>query len=300
MLRRHQWDWLGQQPLSSCLLLIDHADADVMTLGFELLEAHAELNSAPIATWLTRLDGDNFDRLERLSALLEKGLDPARVPLTGLIQLTSHRSLPVARLGLTLLRRLPTLGPDNVSDLLPLAQAECASLRIEIATWLRDFLQQHAQSTGDGMLELLDSKFSETRAIGWTWLQDSPQHNDPAIWQKLLESPYDDIKLSLIANLSKLAESANQDMICWLWASVLLNLHGGGRYKAGVVKQITARLGKHDSETERLLPLLTIAVRSLRGPEFRTGLRAVVTLFETKPGLREAITKLFPELQIGV
>jgi hypothetical protein len=42
---------------------------------------------------------------------------------------------------------------------------------------------------------------------------------------------------------------------------------------------------------------LAVAVRSLRGPEFRAGLAGVVGLAETKAELVPAIRRQFPELQ---
>ena len=298
MLRTHQASWLERQPVSTCLMLIDHDDPDLMALGFDLLEKHADLDATPIETWLSRLDGDNLDRLQRLSALLERRLDPSRVPLANAVQLTSHRSLPVAHLGLKLLRGRPTLDAASVPELMPLVQAECPTLRAEIASWLRDFLMSVGPTSSEVLLEFLDSKHVEVRAVGWAWLQETPFKLDPENWQKLLETPYDDVKGWVVANLSQFVRAAEPDAIRLLWASTLLNLHGMGRHKPGVVKQIVMRLDKQGEDAERLLPLLTIVVRSLRGPEFRAGLSAVVSLFESKPELRDTIARQLPELAI--
>jgi hypothetical protein len=78
---------------------------------------------------------------------------------------------------------------------------------------------------------------------------------------------------------------------------VLLNVARGGRHKPGVVVQVVARLAEHPGETDRLLPLLAVAVRSLRGPEFRAGLAGVVQLAERNAELVPAIRQRFPELQ---
>ena len=77
MLRTHQADWLSQQPVATLLALIDHVDSDVAALGFDLLERHADLASVPVETWLAQLDGDDLDRLQRLSSLLERGSMPS-------------------------------------------------------------------------------------------------------------------------------------------------------------------------------------------------------------------------------
>jgi hypothetical protein len=296
MLQAFQPDWLKQQPVETFLKLIDHADPNVAALGFELLENHPDLASVPVESWLSRLEGDDLDKLERLSALLARRLDPRRLALGQNVRLAQHRSLPVARLGFTLLQGRPALDEADVPELLPLVQAECETLRADIVAWLRQQLMQMGPPRAEWLLEFLDSKYADVRAAGWAWLRETPLQEEPAIWQKLLESPYDDVKGPLIAELGKRSIGASPDAVRMLWAGVLLNIYGGGRRKPGVVSQIVARVDEHPDEAHRLLALLAVAVRSLRGPEFRTGLAGVVSLFERNADLRAAIVRHFPEL----
>ena len=139
MLRAHHADWLSQQPVARCLALTDHADPDVAALGFDMLERHADLDSVPVETWLARLDGDDLERLQRLSSLLTRRLDPRGVTLPDAVKLALHRSLPVARLGLTLLRGA-SVGEADLATILPLVQAECETVRPELVHWLLDVL----------------------------------------------------------------------------------------------------------------------------------------------------------------
>jgi hypothetical protein len=295
MLRTHQPDWMSQRPVETLLALTDHPDPDVAALGFEMLERHPDLASAPVETWLRRLGGDDLERLQRLSSLLARRLDPGRVTLADAAQLALHRSLPVARLGLTLLRGASP-GEEDAPTLLPLVQAECETLRPELIHWLLDALGRFGPLRTEWLLELLDGKYADVRAIGWKRLQESPAKDDPAVWQKLLESPYNDIKGALVAELTGRVRAADFDAVRMLWASLLLNIHGGGRHKPGVVGLVVGRLAEHPDESDRLLPLLAVAVRSLRGPEFRAGLTGVVALLERNPDLRPAVAKQFPEL----
>lgn len=296
----HAWhdEWLKRQPVEALLRLTDHADPDVAALGFELLEGHADLASVPVEAWLTRLDADDLEKLQRLSSLLERRLDPARVSLRESVKLALHRSLPVARLGFTLLQKRAAATESDLPELLPLVQAGSASVRPQIVGWLRETLMRSGTLRSEWLLEFLDSKHADVRAVGWNWLQESPLKDEPTLWHRLLESPYDDIRGPLIAALTDRVRGAEPDAVRMLWATVLLNIKRGGRYKPGVVSQIAERLASVPLEANRLLPLLAIAVRSLRGPEFRAGLSGVVQLYDSKEELRPAIARQFPELVV--
>ena len=58
--------------------------------------------------------------------------------------------------------------------------------------------------------------------------------------------------------------------------------------------RVVGRLADHPAEADRLLPVLAVAVRSLRGPEFRSGLAGVVRLVEAQPGLAPVIRRTVP------
>jgi hypothetical protein len=298
LLRANHESWMSQQPVARLLALIDQADPDVAALGFELLERHADLASVPVQAWLTRLGGDDLEKLQRLSSLLARRLEPGRVAPADAIILALNRSLPVANLGLSLLRGRQWSAQD-VSILLPLVQAECDAVRPLLGAWLRDILMRLGPVPAEWLLEFLDSKHADMRALGWAWLQETPLKDEPTLWHKLLESPYDDIKEPLVAELTRRSMGADQDTVRLLWAGVLLNIRRGGRYKPGVAAQVVERLTRYPAEADKLLPLLAVAVRSLRGPEFRAGLVGVMTLLERNGDLGPAIVKQFPELIVS-
>jgi hypothetical protein len=88
------------------------------------------------------------------------------------------------------------------------------------------------------------------------------------------------------------------EMVRLLWASVLLNVHRGSRQKPWVVRQMVDRLLKKPEEADQLLPILSVALRSVRGPEWRAGLAGVVALVERHPELEATVRQTFPELQL--
>jgi len=86
----------------------------------------------------------------------------------------------------------------------------------------------------------------------------------------------------------------------FLWASVLLNIYRGNRAKPVVVAQMVRRLQKHPGEAGALLPIVSVALRSVRGPEWRAGLAGVVQLVEQNPNLEGLVRGAFPELSWAV
>ena len=64
------------------------------------------------------------------------------------------------------------------------------------------------------------------------------------------------------------------------------------------IRQIAQSIGKKPEKADNLLPLLVAAVRSIRGPERRAGLSAVMTLVDMYPDLTGAVSVLLPELVI--
>src|SRR5262249_22786837 len=121
--------------------------------------------------------------------------------------------------------------------------------------------------------------------------------------------PYDDVRLKLVADLERRvgkdgglseAMALDADMVRLLWASVLLNIHRGNRAKPLVVAQMVRRLRWDPYSAASLLPILSVAVRSIRGPEWRAGLAGVVQLVEQNPNLQPLVREAFPELQWAV
>jgi hypothetical protein len=77
-----------------------------------------------------------------------------------------------------------------------------------------------------------------------------------------------------------------------------LAVHRGGKAKPEVARQISRRIIDKPAEAPDLLPLLGIALRSLRQPEKRAALAALVRAAEKRPSLKTEIMKRLPELKI--
>ena len=140
-------------------------------------------------------------------------------------------------------------------------------------------------------------------------LFDVPQAEDDAVEQYpdqgatkiLIETPYDDIRFNVVRELQHRAKlpGIGAEQVSVVWATVLLGVHRGGRTKLMALKQISRAIEAEPARAEPLLPVLAVAIRSVRMPEVRTGLSALVSAVEAHPPLSAAVEKHFPELRIS-
>lgn len=299
---------LNALTLDELLALLGHADEDVVALAAQLLRDRPGLDAVPVDRWLTLLETPNVAALEVLCELIAKHVKPERVSLDEAVRLTSSRPLPVARLGLAWVRGKAPATETECRSLLGLVEAECEPLRAEIVRWARGVLSASAHFQPDWVLEYLDSRHADVREEGWAWFQAEPRARDHVdIWRKLLESPYDDVRFALVQELEARVRRSDPtlkddgpldaELLRLLWATVLLNVQRGSRVKPVALGQIVRRVERQPADAPRLLPLVSVALRSVRGPEWRAGLAGVVQLVERRPELEPAVRTAFPELK---
>jgi hypothetical protein len=278
--------------------LLDHDDPEVVALAAEVLDGFEGLEALGVDRWLALAESTDPLALEPLCDLIAKFVKPGDVALVQAARLAGLRPLPVAKLGFSWLRE-KAVEPGDLRTVLALVEAECEPLRPEILRWLRRVLASSIAFQPAMVLEFLDSRHADARLEGWDWFRSDPRvGSDVETWRKLIESPYDDVRLPLVAELETRAMVDDPDALRGLWASVLLNVHRGSRAKARVVRQLLRRLEARPGEAPALLPLLGVALRSVRGPERRAGLVAVVRLVEKRAEVAALVRSSFPELQM--
>lgn len=137
------------------------------------------------------------------------------------------------------------------------------------------------------------------RAATSMWFAGSADaQDDPVVWSRLIESPYEEVRLQLVEQLQYRASRprVERDDLADLWASVLLGVHRGGRHKLKAVEQLVAAVIDRPEAAKKLIPVLGAAVRSIRGPEQRAGLAGVARIVERVPRAVEYLRKELPEL----
>jgi hypothetical protein len=301
MLREHQREFLPNIQVEDILRLLDHADDEARQFGAELLEQSPQLGSLPIALWLKLLATDNPTTLATICAAMQRHVSPERLSLAHCVELACAKATPVARLGFTFLKSFPNRTAEDRAAIAGLAAAQSSAMGKEIAQWALGIVGTREHYDVSVASAFFDSLVQEVRAGAWEWLQNenSPGHHDAALFARLLETPFDDIRLRLIDALRERASLPVRDAddLAPIWSSVLLGVQRGGRQKTRAVEQLAAAIGDKPHRANSLLPVMAVAVRSVRGPELRAGLSAVATVVERRPELLAAVRRHLPELE---
>jgi hypothetical protein len=301
LVRRLHAESLPKIDAQTLLRLIDHTDVDVAAFAAELLNNASTVSSFPMATWMDLLATRNPAVIATICQAFQRHVSFDRVTLEQAIELTSRSAVPVARLGLEILGSKTIRSDPDQRALAKLSDAMCSALGNQIAQFALSRLNVPRIYLVDEVVGFFDSGLKSLRQGAFAALvEHSPAHTDPAFWVKLFESPYDDVRIELVNCLKKRMNlpGASADAIASLWQTVLLNIHRGGRAKLSALRQIS--IVREPQSAKTLLPVLIIAIRSVRPPEARHGLAAVVSAIDRAPSLAEDVKRQLPELQLDL
>jgi len=193
-----------------------------------------------------------------------------------------------------------------VPDLLRLAQVRARSAARDAVLLARERLSAQADFNPDWLLPFLDSGVRELRDAAWTWFaEEKKARHRLDLWAKIVETPYDDVRIAIVHHLERFAEMDTALRVLLVrapletvWATVLLNIHRGNRAKRLAAGQIAAAIEREPGKAAQFLPLLAIAARSIRAPEFRAGLAALVRTATRRPEIADQVSRHFPELKL--
>ncbi len=287
--------------------LLDHPDQELQQFAAGLLETLSGVDDWPIATWLDLLQTRSVTALATICQAMSRRVSPQRLSLEQCVALAAARPTPVARLGLACLSGRPVTSPQDRATIGRLADAECEAVGAEIAAGALSILGLPQGYRTEEISPFFDSLNAEVRRGASQWLvPGSTGYDDAALWSRLLETPYDDVRLRIVEELSRRTRTAKvpaalqkQDLSS-IWTTVLLGVHRGGRAKLKALRQISQAIADQPDRAEQLIPVLAVAIRSVRPPEVRAGLAAILSAVDARPELETTLSRFIPELRLSV
>lgn len=302
LLEREHAERLKTVAAEQLIALLDHDDEEVQQFGAKLLQSLDQAANWPVATWLRLLETKDSAAIALICDAMQKNVRGDRLDLAQCLSLATARATPVARLGLTLLKERPFTTREDRNQLSAIGNARCAALGKESAMWTLGIVGTAANYDREVVLALFDSLLPEVRNETWQWLRGGPPiPPDPQLWCRLLETPYEEIKLGLIDHLqlqASLPGASSRDLTP-VWSAVLAGVHRGGRQKLRAVDQLAAVICRRPELAEELLGVLAVAVRSIRRPEARAALAAIARIATQRPELEAVIAERLPELSFA-
>jgi len=283
--------------------MLAHADEDVQSYGASLIVDSPDAANWTLDTWLRLLKSDNPRIAQLLCDAMLKHVSTDRLNLAQAAELAKAKAVPIARMGLQFLQQRKPQSADDRAVIAELSRAESLGVGQEIALWALGYLGQPEGYETKVVCRFFDSANASVRLGAWTWLSavGSAGWPDATLWSRLTETPYDDLRMRMIDALTMRATApqlAPTDLAP-VWTTVLLNVHRGGRQKLRAVRQIADAIAQQPEASERLLPVMVTAVRSIRGPEARAALSAVLSVLDRHPSLEEDIVIALPELNLN-
>ena len=301
LLRRLHAESLPKIDAQTLLRLIDHADPDVAGFAAELLSNAQTVSAFPMTTWMDLLATRNPMVVATICQAFQKHVSFDRVSLAQAVELAARVAVPVANLGLEILGSKTIRSAADLRLLAGLAAARCGAVGKQVSQFALSRLNVAGVYQLDEIVAFFDSRLLTLREGSFEALAaQSPADMDPAFWARLFESPYDDVRIELIDRLKMRVSlpGASAESLAWLWQNVLLNIHRGGRSKLSALRQISDYIVREPQSARALLPVLTIAIRSVRPPEARHGLAAIVSAVDQIPALADDVRRHLPELQL--
>ncbi len=301
LLQRDHKDAIHQIDIKLLSKLLSHTDARVQEFAAELFRQHRGLGTLTISVWLELLKDSDSSLLSVICEAMTTHVSASRLDNAQLIQLTTAQPVPVAELGFQMLKARHSERPLSSKELVTLCRAQCEVTAGDLTAWALQQLDSETLYSADVVVEFFDALIPPMRSAAMDWLEKpaSRGYSDPVLWARLIETPFDDLRLRLVACLHSRAEfpGTEQNTLCPLWCSVILGVHRGGRSKLKAMQQIQTAILQDRQQAAQLLPVLAVAVRSLRAPERRGALAVVASLRLQDAELKDSIQQHLPELE---
>ncbi|MCB9595994.1 MAG: hypothetical protein H6719_24955 [Sandaracinaceae bacterium] len=272
---------------------------DVQVFAANLVDGAKGFGTFRVDDWMDLLGLDNLEVLPKICALVERYVTSDRLGLEQLVHLGGLRAAPTAELALRWLKERSITTSEQLATLMALADAESTHVREEAVRWLLEHVRGEL-GTADHARMLVDARHPDVREIALSLMAPGEKHaDDPALWLALSESPYPEVRAFLVKHLEARMRVLPPERVAHVWASTLLSPYRGSRAKRRSLEQIATRVVAEPARADELLPILRVALRSVREAERRSALAAVARAAFEAPALLDKVAEHIPELELG-
>jgi hypothetical protein len=298
--REHE-ESLKNIKLEFLIQLLGSPDPNLQEFAAVVFAKHPALPTLMVAEWLDLIENSAPGLLPVICDAMQEHVAEERLDNDQLIELTCARQDPVSRMGFDFLQSRDVNQPFSADELVRLADCKCISQTSATTPWALQRISERGPYQAGLVIDFFDSLRRPTRNEAMAWLRDSnsPGYKDAKLWACLIESPFDDVKVNLIELLNQRESRPEKEdgQMTPVWVSVILGVHRGGRTKPKAIQQLTEYVTHQPAEADNLLPVLAVALRSIRAPEMRTALASIVRLAGESAEMKSKIESAFPELE---
>ncbi|MDA7980824.1 MAG: hypothetical protein MPJ50_18875 [Pirellulales bacterium] len=294
--------------------LLCHKDEAVSRFAAELLPQAERRDEVSLKQWLQLLLEVNPALTPRVCEVIRQQIDLTEVPFQTSIDLALQTDPSIARLGLSMLQQSHLARRTSIEQLphfVRLANATCEVVAGEIVRFALsgltriadDNLPREQETLCDALLTFFDSPRHATRLAATDWLEAHKEHElvsgDPLFWSRVLETPYDDLRLQLVSILdARVPSPETQNVHRDAWRQVLVSIHRGSRLKLFVIEQLRTAIVSAKQVAEADLQALVLLARSPRTSERRHAVSCIVQLCEQRSDVWLWFQRELPELKI--
>ncbi len=260
LLRAHHGRFFDELSVENLLTMLEHEEEDVQVVGAEMLEGSNRFGTLRVDDWMRLLRSDNIEVLENVCRAMVRHVDESRLTLDQCVTLACARPIPVVDLAFEFLKRREIKTASDFSALSALSDATCEARAENVCDWALGVIGARESYDVENITPFFDSLFDPIRRSARKWL----------------------------------------DGLTWLWSAVLLAVHRGGRQKLKAVRQLGDSIVRDPDTAEVLLPVIGVAIRSIRSPESLAAIASVASVAERRTELVAVAEKHFPELKLTV
>lgn len=313
LLETHHKARLDEIELATAKRLLNAAHETTRAFMVARLDKVSDLATQPVSEWLALIDGGTLETLPEIVRLFRQHVAPKRLSLEECVTLALSPAAAVAELGLAWVKDRAEKGLTAIERqrLLRLASARAPLVRKAAADYLADLLAKAPEARPEEVRELLDAGDADVRERAMTLVDDNERFaKSPVVWASMAESPHADVRDKLLGALYEQATenppAAHPDgpkvadaALARLWSTTLLSIHRGGRAKPKALATMAAALERDPWRAEAIVPLMRIALRSVRATERRAALAAITRAAQAHVEVKVAASRHFPELSLG-